>query len=448
MRNKLPILAAILVIAISFPYSCSKGDIDAADLVACGAFDTNTLACDRESGNTYPSNMVNGECGVLDINTHYCESETKTKCSKNIVPEDCRACGDFPANYKCSRDEKLAYPNNGITIEDFKKCGEFDPATYFCDKRGEGRKYKYVMLGNGDIWMAENLNYKPSAWTSVCYGFKEENCEDYGRLYAPQEGLFREEICPDGWKIPGPSYWDGLVSYVGGKVQNYEDEAEIHLKSNSDNWDTYRQFEGKNLRMDADNSSGFNAMPYGAYKITYLTDSILANYMVNNEYKDNIDTLIKYTDYLPNAIIINYLPDYMKKDTTMTPDAKATFFRSTFANNNVLVNKIINDELVKNKSFVDSIYNKGIAFYKKDFSVICKEKYSCKDENDVEISDCDPENPYDWGGVDIIGKIAVFMVDGMLDGLPEAPYAMVHDPKMRFCMPSNVHSSVRCVKKR
>ena len=81
----------------------------------------------------------------------------------------------------------------------------------------DGKKYKIVKIGN-QVWMAENINYKPKdGWVfikSFCYDNNEENCEKYGRYYAREVIV---KICPVGWHLPTNAEFEELLYTVGGK---------------------------------------------------------------------------------------------------------------------------------------------------------------------------------------------------------------------------------------
>jgi len=86
----------------------------------------------------------------------------------------------------------------------------------------DNKTYKTAKIGE-QIWMAENLNYNASG--STCYGNKESNCQEYGRLYNWETA---KTACPIGWHLPSKAEWKILTAAVGGE----ETESEL-LKSKS-----------------------------------------------------------------------------------------------------------------------------------------------------------------------------------------------------------------------
>jgi uncharacterized protein (TIGR02145 family) len=115
----------------------------------------------------------------------------------------------------------------------------------FTDSR-DGKKYCTVKIGE-QVWMAENLNYKPSSGNSWCYDNKESNCNKYGRLYDLYDGYIPKKVCPSGWHLPTVEEWDALMNFAGG----YE-VAEKKLKAKS-GWDNG----------NGTDDFGFSALPGG-----------------------------------------------------------------------------------------------------------------------------------------------------------------------------------------
>jgi uncharacterized protein (TIGR02145 family) len=108
-------------------------------------------------------------------------------------------------------------------------CGEqqYDSSMHFCDTRNN-KIYKLVEI-NGQVWMAQNLNYASS--NSKCgdpqgekkcssyYDLVDDNtdhCEKYGRLYNWETAI---TICPSNWHLPDSNEWKSL-NYTYDEVYN------------------------------------------------------------------------------------------------------------------------------------------------------------------------------------------------------------------------------------
>jgi len=108
--------------------------------------------------------------------------------------------------------------------------------------------YKTVVIG-AQTWMAENLNYTPTAGNSWCYGNVASNCTTYGRLYDYPTAL---SVCPTGWHLPDTTAWNTLEAYVGAAT------AGNKLKAVSSLWTTYSGITNTD-------DYGFSALPAGYY---------------------------------------------------------------------------------------------------------------------------------------------------------------------------------------
>lgn len=84
-----------------------------------------------------------------------------------------------------------------------------DVVDSFTDSR-DGKTYKTVKIGN-QVWMAENLNYDAGDG-SDCYGNKDSNCYQYGRLYTWEAA---KRAVPPGWHLPSRSEFKQLLTYLG-----------------------------------------------------------------------------------------------------------------------------------------------------------------------------------------------------------------------------------------
>lgn len=111
------------------------------------------------------------------------------------------------------------------------------------DKR-DGKSYKTIKIGS-QVWMAENLAYKPGSGNYWAYGVDSSNVAKYGYLY---EWETAKNVCPFGWHLPSEAEWTTLTDYLGG-----EDVAGTKMKSTS----------GWKEDGNGTNESGFNGLPGG-----------------------------------------------------------------------------------------------------------------------------------------------------------------------------------------
>lgn len=63
----------------------------------------------------------------------------------------------------------------------------------------EEQSYNTVEI-DGEVWMAENLNYSVSPSGDYCYEDDAQYCEIFGRLY--KANVIYEHICPEGFRLP------------------------------------------------------------------------------------------------------------------------------------------------------------------------------------------------------------------------------------------------------
>ena len=76
----------------------------------------------------------------------------------------------------------------------------------------DGKEYKTVKIGE-QVWMAENLAYKPSSGNYWAYDNDYTNVVKYGYLYDLE---IAKEVCPTGWHLPSDNEWSVLIEYLGG----------------------------------------------------------------------------------------------------------------------------------------------------------------------------------------------------------------------------------------
>lgn len=125
----------------------------------------------------------------------------------------------------------------------------------------DGKVYNTVVIGN-QIWMAENLAFKPETGNYWVYDNNQRNLDTYGYLY---DWKTANTVCPSGWHLPSDDEWGELTNFLGGNL-----EAGNKLKETGT-----RHWERPNA--GATNESGFAALPGGWHNpnrgFQYMGDS-------------------------------------------------------------------------------------------------------------------------------------------------------------------------------
>lgn len=132
----------------------------------------------------------------------------------------------------------------GLTTDD-------ETDTRLTDPR-DGKVYKTVTIGD-QVWMAQNLAYRPERARGWSYRNNRRNLETYGYLY---DWNTAQEVCPPGWRLPSFQDWEKLGESLGGV-----EAAGGKLKSTGTLKDRSGLWESPNL--GATNESGFSGLPGG-----------------------------------------------------------------------------------------------------------------------------------------------------------------------------------------
>jgi uncharacterized protein (TIGR02145 family) len=109
-----------------------------------------------------------------------------------------------------------------------------------------GRKYKTVKIGD-QLWMAENLAYRPQVGNYWAYNNDPKNVKKYGYLYDWETA---KKVCPAGWHLPSDAEWTRLTDYLGGK-----EVAGSKMKSRA----------GWRDNGNGTDESGFSGLPSGSH---------------------------------------------------------------------------------------------------------------------------------------------------------------------------------------
>jgi len=129
----------------------------------------------------------------------------------------------------------------------------------------DGKVYPTVQIGS-QCWLQKNMNYETG--NSWCYDDDPSNCVTYGRLYdwdtfmngASSSNLVPsgvQGVCPPGWHVPSDAEWTVLTTFLGGEYiagGKMKEAGTTHWASPN---------------TEATNSSGFTALPGGAWSPSY-----------------------------------------------------------------------------------------------------------------------------------------------------------------------------------
>jgi len=126
----------------------------------------------------------------------------------------------------------------------------------FIDIR-DNRTYKWVEIGT-QVWMAENLKF--NAKGSRIYDGFSNNFNRYGKLYLWETA---QEVCPDGWHLPGIDEWHALINSYG-KI--YDENGKIPYKelTKTQKEEISQRYKEAFLVFQEGGASGFNIL-YGGY---------------------------------------------------------------------------------------------------------------------------------------------------------------------------------------
>jgi uncharacterized protein (TIGR02145 family) len=108
--------------------------------------------------------------------------------------------------WKTKNKEVPAIKFNNLQYSTVQKSGTF------IDVR-DAMQYKTVKIGN-QVWMAENLAYKPKFGNYWAYNNDESNITNYGYLYDWEAA---KRSSPIGWHLPSKEDFETLLKITGGE---------------------------------------------------------------------------------------------------------------------------------------------------------------------------------------------------------------------------------------
>lgn len=123
------------------------------------------------------------------------------------------------------------------------------------------KTYKTVVV-DGNVWMAENLNYYFLPEGNFCYNDKD--CPTFGRLYLFDQ--IKNPICPTGWRVPTKDEF--MKAMKGSNVDEINANTGLNITKGG-----FRYYDGN-----------------------YADKDVSASFWTSDEFDDSRAYLIRVTD--------------------------------------------------------------------------------------------------------------------------------------------------------
>ncbi len=189
------------VVSSSATLSSSSEDSSSSENVSSSSSSATSSSSERSSSSIDSSSSNVASSSSLESSSSVTSSSSvdSSSSSSGGIPSKLYDC----SKYKCVTTK---YLNPEIDY------GEF------LDER-DSLVYRTVQIGE-QVWMAQNLNYKPKEEESYCYANDTLNCISKGRMYTWSTA---NQVCPQGWHLPDTADFNQLVTYIkqnnGGKAE-------------------------------------------------------------------------------------------------------------------------------------------------------------------------------------------------------------------------------------